>query len=155
MIYYLVGDATRPEVVGKKIITHIVNDAGAWGAGFVVALSRRWPEAERAYRAWYSGFDWTYFGLGEVQFVEVENEITVANMVAQNGVRGGGRLVDYYALQDCLYTVSQRAKEHAASIHMPRIGCGLGGGKWEEVERLIKIELAGLSVYVYDLEVPT
>jgi hypothetical protein len=35
---------------------------------------------------------------------------------------------------------------------MPRIGCGLAGGKWEEIEPIIKETLvkAGLSITVYD-----
>ena len=35
---------------------------------------------------------------------------------------------------------------------MPRIGCGLAGGKWEIVENIIKDEFTkkGVEVYVYD-----
>ena len=41
-IQYRTGDATRPEGDGPKIIAHICNDVGAWGKGFVLALSKRW-----------------------------------------------------------------------------------------------------------------
>ncbi len=36
---------------------------------------------------------------------------------------------------------------------MPRIGCGLAGGKWEEIEPIIQSALLenGIEVYVYDL----
>jgi hypothetical protein len=40
------------------------------------------------------------------------------------------------------------------SIHMPRIGCGLGGGDWSVVEEAILatlVDIYGLSVTVYDL----
>jgi len=43
-IAYVMGDATAPKADGPKIIVHVCNDVGAWGRGFVVALSRRWPE---------------------------------------------------------------------------------------------------------------
>ena len=33
---------------------------------------------------------------------------------------------------------------------MPRIGCGLAGGNWNEVEQIIK-DVASVDVYVYDL----
>src|SRR4029077_8760714 len=33
----------------------VCNDAGGWGKGFVIAVSRRWPEPERRYRAWHRG----------------------------------------------------------------------------------------------------
>lgn len=45
MIQYIKGDATYPERITPesiKIIVHIVNDMGAWGAGFVLALNKRW-----------------------------------------------------------------------------------------------------------------
>lgn len=43
--------------------------------------------------------------------------------------------------------------EQKASIHMPRIGCGLAGGKWEVIEQIIKEELIDkeIAVTVYDL----
>ena len=44
-IRYVTGDATRPEGEGPKIIVHICNDIGAWGRGFVLALSKRFKEA--------------------------------------------------------------------------------------------------------------
>jgi hypothetical protein len=36
---------------------------------------------------------------------------------------------------------------------MPRIGCGLAGGKWEEIGKIVEEEVAniGVSVTVYDL----
>jgi hypothetical protein len=36
---------------------------------------------------------------------------------------------------------------------MPRIGCGLAGGKWEEIEPIIKNTLCekGVAVTIYDL----
>ena len=45
-ISYLVGDATAPKTPGPKMIVHVCNDIGAWGKGFVMALSRRLPEPE-------------------------------------------------------------------------------------------------------------
>jgi len=49
-IHYLIGDATKPDVAGNKIIAHICNDVGGWGKGFVLAISKSWPEPERKYR---------------------------------------------------------------------------------------------------------
>lgn len=43
-IQYLKGDATNPQVEGNKIITHICNDIGGWGKGFVLAISKRWKK---------------------------------------------------------------------------------------------------------------
>lgn len=45
------------------------------------------------------------------------------------------------------------AKERNASVHMPRIGCGLAGGTWEEIEPIIQRTscAAEIDVFVYDL----
>src|ERR1700722_6016752 len=49
----LKGDATSPQARGVKIIAHICNDLGNWGKGFVLAISARWPEPEKAYQQWH------------------------------------------------------------------------------------------------------
>jgi O-acetyl-ADP-ribose deacetylase (regulator of RNase III) len=148
VIRYVVGDATRPLGHGPRIIAHVSNDCGVWGAGFVLAISRRWPEPEREYRAKCPR-------LGMTQFVSVGDGIVVANMVAQSGVgRADGRPLRYVTLAKCLQDVAVYALCHDASAHMPRIGCGLGGGDWHVVEPLIEETLIdrGVEVMVYDLE---
>jgi len=148
-IFYIKGDATRPRGDGKKIICHICNDIGAWGAGFVLALSARWSDPEEAYR------DLTDEErvLGLVQLVPVEDDITVANMIAQHGV--GCHLneppIRYYAVRAALTAVNKAACLTGATLHMPRIGCGLAGGKWEDIEKIIK-EVVTVNTYVYDLK---
>jgi hypothetical protein len=34
------------------VIAYICNDLGGWGKGFVLAISRKWPQPERDYRDW-------------------------------------------------------------------------------------------------------
>ncbi|XXU05921.1 hypothetical protein WMF40_38440 [Sorangium sp. So ce854] len=51
VIDYRTGDATEPAGAGPRIICHVCNDIGGWGRGFVVALSKKWPEPEARYRA--------------------------------------------------------------------------------------------------------
>jgi O-acetyl-ADP-ribose deacetylase (regulator of RNase III) len=48
--------------------------------------------------------------------------------------------------------VAIKAAELDASVHMPRIGCGLAGGDWSRVEPLILRRLVerGVAVTVYD-----
>src|SRR5262249_53591734 len=86
-IDYVIGDATAPVAEGCKIIVHICNDIGAWGRGFVVALSRRWPEPEARYRAWHRGEANAPFELGQVQFVQVKADTWVANLIGQHDIR--------------------------------------------------------------------
>ena len=153
-ITYIRGDATTPSGKGVKVIAHVCNDLGGWGKGFVLALSRRWPEPEKAYRAWHRDRAANDFGLGAVQLVRVDRYIWVANMIGQRGTRTGskGVPVRYEAIDTALAKLADEATELGASVHMPRIGCGLAGGKWSRVEPLIKERLAerGIAVTVYD-----
>src|SRR5581483_5446379 len=120
-------------------ICHVCNDLGGWGQGFVLALSRRWQQPEAEYRAWYAGRNQNDFGLGSVQFVQVAPLVWVANMVAQRGIKRSRSdpPIRYQAVTSCLRRVAEKAAELHASVHMPRIGCGLAGGKWSEIEPLI------------------
>ncbi|MEU3952113.1 macro domain-containing protein [Streptomyces achromogenes] len=153
-ITYVRGDATVPSVKGVKVIAHVCNDIGGWGKGFVLALSRRWPEPEAAYRAWHRDRAHNDFGLGAVQLVRVEPSVWVANMVGQRGVKRGskGVPVRYEAIDTALTRLADEAIRLGASVHMPRIGCGLAGGKWSRVEPLVAGRLAarGIAVTVYD-----
>lgn len=149
-IRYIDGDATAPDAADSAIIVHICNDVGGWGRGFVTALSKRWPEPEAKYRAWHRAGE--EFRLGAVQLVQVEDGLWVANLIGQRGLRGPAP-VRYDAIREGLGAVRQHAQRLKASVHMPRIGCGLAGGRWEEVEPLILDELANedVAVTVYDL----
>ncbi|MEV3890484.1 macro domain-containing protein [Streptomyces griseoincarnatus] len=153
-IRYVRGDATVPSVKGVKVIAHVCNDIGGWGKGFVLALSRRWPEPEAAYRAWHRDRAANDFGLGAVRLVQAERYVWVANMIGQRGVRTGGKGVPvrYEAIDTALDRLAGHALELGASVHMPRIGCGLAGGRWSRVEPLVEDRLVrrGIPVAVYD-----
>lgn len=153
-IQYLKGDATVPQASGVKIIAHICNDIGGWGKGFVLAISKRWPEPEAAYRKWHRERNTNNFGLGSIQVVQVGSYIHVANMIGQRGTKTGsnGVPVRYEAIAKCLATLTEHASRLGAGVHMPRIGCGLAGGSWDKIEPLITDTLSAndVPVYVYD-----
>jgi O-acetyl-ADP-ribose deacetylase (regulator of RNase III) len=153
-ITYVRGDATVPSVKGAKVIAHVCNDIGGWGKGFVLALSRRWPEPEAAYRAWHRDRAHNDFALGAVQLVRVERYVWVANMIGQRGTRTGskGVPVRYEAIGTALGRLAGEVTALGASVHLPRIGCGLAGGKWSRIEPLITERLVrrGIAVTVYD-----
>lgn len=171
-IKYVKGDATRPDLKGLPgLIVHISNSAGGWGAGFVLAISKRWPYPEREYRRWYrEGSDLFAgkFQLGAIQVVPVQGDppLSVINMIAQSGYGKGNRNqhrsnepdsrppIRYDALEQCLTEVGYLIKSgpaQGASVHMPRIGTGLSQGSWDIIEPIIERTLSHASVFVYDL----
>ena len=152
-IQYVTGDATKPSIEGNKIITHICNDIGGWGKGFVMAISKRWKEPEMQYREWYQSKE--NFSLGQVQFVKVSNDTWVANIIGQRDTKrdkDGNPPIRYDAVSSGLEKIGSFATEINASVHMPRIGCGLAGGTWENIEPLIRKNLSdrNVQVTVYD-----
>ncbi len=151
MITYLKGDATDPSAKGAKIIAHVCNDQGGWGRGFVLAISKRWKKPETAYREWFNSGSRDDFNLGNVDFVQVKNDILVANMIAQQGYKTSNSIpIRYEALRKCLEEVCEVAKYNSASVHMPRIGCGLSGGSWDIVGPMIEEIFKDVKVFVYD-----
>ncbi|MDF0606009.1 macro domain-containing protein [Neisseriaceae bacterium TC5R-5] len=158
-IRYVTGDATSPMGDGHKVIVHICNDLGKWGKGFVLAVSKKWPQPEKQYKAAFAQHNQAE--LGEVQFVAVESDITVANIIGQHGISHARNKektppIRYQAVAYGLEQVAGYAKQVAASVHMPRIGCGLAGGNWEQIEPIIQQMLTsqGIAVTVYDLAAP-
>ncbi len=153
LIKYIKGDATRPIAEGNKVIAHICNDIGGWGKGFVTAISKRWKEPEKKYREWFKLQE--SFSLGQVQFVQVETNVWVANIIGQhkiNNDKNGNPPIRYEAVSSGLEKVAQFSNEHNATVHMPRIGCGLAGGTWDKIEPLIIETMTpkNVAVTVYD-----
>lgn len=144
MITYVKGDATAPQGGGCKLLCHIVNNKSAWGAGFVLALSRKWRAPEYYYRRMRKPI------LGNVQFVEVEPDVIVCNMIAQVLGSKDGINIRYMALHKCLIAVNEYAVKHGCSVHAPRFGSGLSGGNWLTVEKMIN-KLINVPVFIYDL----
>lgn len=153
-INYIKGDTTNSTTEGNKIIVHVCNDIGGWGKGFVMAISKRWKQPEQQYREWFKTK--ADFNLGQVQFVQVEEQLWVANLIGQHKINkdeNGNAPIRYEAILLGLEKVGQFANDQKATVHMPRIGCGLAGGTWDKIEPLIKLSLTtkNIQVTVYDL----
>jgi len=153
-ITYLRGDALTPRGHGRKLLVHIVNDATPnWGgSGFATQLRRVHPKIQEDFRTWATAQG--KLRLGAVRIVPINDEVSVATMVAQKGYGISQKpRIRYSALRGCLEQVSSYARQHGMSAHMPRIGAGQAGGSWDIVEELVSGTLcaAGVEVTVYDL----
>ena len=138
-IRYVTGDALSP--VRQKpgapiVIPHVCNNVGAFGAGFALAVARKYPVAKASYQT----MDRLDLGAVRVFPVDPGNGMWIANMIAQDGLPSAKRrvVIDYDALADCLFQVAAECADLGAEVHMPRIGCGLAGGRWERVEAIIQ-----------------
>ena len=160
MINLVQGDAISgaKQTDGYRVITHCCNDCQAWGAGFVVSLSKAFNDVEppfsspeKLYRAWgnagFFGPNRTPFALGNVQFVTVDDGLYVANMIGQHGVgpdKNGNPPVRYNAIKECFEKVLKVCHKiydtfgEYPSIHSPLLGCGLAMGSFDEILGITK-----------------
>lgn len=145
------GDATLPKLINPNktpVIAHVCNNEGGWGAGFVLALSNRYPQAEDRYRSVEKR------ELGDIQFVVLDN-IVIVNMIAQTLDKTPEGMIPlrYGALAICMHQFFDAVEPNTHEIHAPMFGSGLAGGHWPTIEQLIKevwVEDLGFDVTVYE-----
>lgn len=89
--------------------------------------------------------------------MQVEGDVWVANLIGQHKINkdeNDNAPIRYDAVLKRLEKVAEFALEKNATIHMPRIGCGLAGGTWDKIEPLIEEALtaSNIDTYVYDFK---
>lgn len=143
------GDVCQPRGPGRCYIAHVCNDIGAWGAGVAQAIGAVYPVAQQAY------IYWTGRQLGFCQVVPVAKDRYVINMVAQHGLRSSQNRRPFQdeAATQCLLWTAALVKRSGGSLHMPKIGCGLGGAVWSEVQPLIAQACSECDVTIYTKDV--
>lgn len=165
-IINVLGDATEPQRINDGalvIIPHVCNNLGGWGAGFVLALSKKWGRGngpEGIYREYTKPFidAGRKAPMGGTAFwVKEDQKIVVANMLSQNGYKDKAtnpRPLNYPALVKCMEQVTTWALAQEAEIHCPKFGGELAGGDWKFITCLIEdIWLSeGIDVVVYEWE---
>lgn len=150
MIEYIEKDVTT---VGMGIVAHGVNCQHKMASGVAKAIRNKWPIAYERYMANPKGS--TMLGTTHLISVDDQDSLWVANCYTQVFYGyGGGKYADADAIGRCMESLCMYADIYMIPIFMPRIGCGLGGLKWEEV--LPKIEEANkqferVTIYICDL----
>lgn len=164
MITNIEGDVTKSKVSGLKILPHITNSEGKWSSGVVVPIARKWPNTKQEYLNWYDSTDYACpfndesvpFMLGNVQFVQADDETIVANMVAQKGVGGdtiNGKFIPpirYASLREAMERVAELAKKLNAKIIAPWFGTLRAGGSKEVIKQMIEEIWGDLDVTMYE-----
>jgi uncharacterized protein DUF955 len=140
------------------VVAHVVTDAArAWSRrGVAAALTARYPRVARAYRAWAVA-DAEHLRLGKVHAVEErdgDRSVWVASLVAQHGYGPGKTTrLRYDALRSAFATVGELAQRVGAEVHVPRLGAGQAGGRWDiiEDELVSQVGARGVTVIVHTL----
>lgn len=154
MLLYKKLDITTVE---KGIVAHGVNGQFVMGSGVALAIKNKWPIVYTEYVK-YKDFSFVSGLLGDVQFVNIDDKLIVANCFTQM-YYGNTHNVKYArpeAVKTCLQTCIAHCNALGLDLYMPRIGCGLGGLSWSDevlpiVENVSEKLSGNLMLYVCDL----
>jgi O-acetyl-ADP-ribose deacetylase (regulator of RNase III) len=132
------------------VICHQVNARGVMGAGIAKQIRNRFPFAYVDYMKLYQQGKLT---LGTTILSTRLGYPVIAHLVAQDNYGRNGKYTNNRAFRNCLNDLINKLPY--TGIEYPKIGfpfgigCGLGGGKWNEILPLIEKELAGYNVFIY------
>ena len=155
MITYLKGDLLDSNV---DYICHQVNCRGRMGSGIARQIRERFPEVYRVYRERYEDalrvLDSPDRMLGSTDIVQIPGTNQhVVNMYSQRSYgRYGKRYTSYKAFEFILRELKKDIPTDCTIGFPKAIGCGLGGGNWAVISKMIE-EILGESheVYIYEL----
>lgn len=136
-----------------KYICHQVNCRGKMGSGVAKQVRERYPNVYASYQEMCESFGSAL--MGKAQFVKSGNK-TIINLFAQNEYGyDGQKYTDYLALINGFQMISANIPDDE-TIAMPyKIGCGLGGGDWDMVFRIINSSFPDHHIMLYRKDVPT
>ncbi len=137
-----------------QIICHQVNCQGRMGSGVAKQVRERYPTVYGAYMNEYKNGS---LKLGAVVYATAKRDQVIANMCAQDNFGYDGRLyTNYAALQECLNDVNAYAYtafDVKPTIAFPyNLGCGLGGGSWNVVYKMIEETFKNFDVEIWRLD---
>lgn len=122
------------------VVCHQVNCQGVMGSGIAKEVRGRFPEV---YKKFHETYEKKGNKLGNIDVVDVcGGKRFIVNMYSQdNYLPRGVRHTDYAAFEACLLKIKEHFydKRHEITIGFPyKIGCGLGGGNWDIILKLIE-----------------
>lgn len=141
------------DILGSNVdyICHQVNCMNVMGAGIAKVIYTRFPEVKLEYHELCRQVNSAYDLLGRVQIVSpLDTSVKIINIFGQlNYGRSIGHLYTRYdALEKAFLKINQICA--GKRIAFPYgFGCGLAGGNWETVERLMIKYLTNCHVKVY------
>lgn len=148
MVNVISGDILKS---GANVIVHQVNCRGVMGAGLARQIKEKYPEAFTKYKTYCDSFSDKSEMMGTVLFVTCMDGTVIANVFGQLDFGRNGRKTDYHSLKRGLNDVRKYAEKDGLSVAIPhRIGCGLAGGNWNIVYKMITSAFDNYGVTLYE-----
>lgn len=149
MISIISGDLLQAK---EAAICHQVNCQNVMGSGVAKAIFTKWPEVKTEYHRFCNGRRPRDL-LGRIQVVNL-SEFSAGDKVVINifGQLNCGHDKICYTRYDALETAFDeinRVDEFKSLAFPYGFGCGLAGGNWQQVERLMLEHLFNVDVTIY------
>lgn len=147
MIGYQEGDLFE---AGIPVLAQGVNLAGIMGSGIAVEFRRRWPEMYAEYRELCRAGK---LELGRFhQWTAPDQSVTVFNLAIQPEP---GPCATLGAVRESAVRMLFEAEDRGIpAVAVPRIGCGLGGLDWADVNAALMTVAAGGPVRLVVVTLP-
>ena len=147
MIYNMNGNILNCE---QKYIIHQVNCQGNMGAGLAKQLANKYPEIIKPYKDTCLKNLQSKL-LGEVLKTKTKDGKIILNIFGQGYYGAGSKQTNYNALINGLTKIFLNANGDVAIPY--KIGCGLAGGNWTKVYKIIEIlaEDFKYNIYIYKI----
>lgn len=140
------------------IIIHGCNCQGVMGSGVAKQIKEKYPEAYAEYKRQEKRCG---LKVGDIsKFVNsTDGKIIINAMTQYNYGRDNQIYADYNGIRSCLRKISNEINFRKTifnilenpTLAMPKIGCGLGGGDWNIVSKIIEEELVDFEVEIWEL----
>ena len=131
-------------------IVHFVNCKGVWGAGLAAQLKQAHPEAFEKYKKDLAKEKAPVFALGSTSTYRTKDgNKTIISCFTQYDTGVTSRKTEYSAVRSCFLTLS-KTYGFGANVYIPHgVGCGLGGGDWDIVSKIIERYLPDAIICKY------
>lgn len=137
------------------IFVHGCNAQGVMGSGIALQIKEKYPEAFKEYLKTTSHKSYKTNKaqlLGATPWVELKGGPAIVNAIIQEKYgTDGAKYVDYDAIYKSFRFVKALADARKLPVHFPMIGCGRGGGKWEEIAPIIEKALGPVVGHLWIL----
>lgn len=145
----------------ENIIAHQTNCMGVMGGGLAKQIRNKYPQVYKEYKdlciwqkdTYNKGFAKHKYPLGFTQFIKCNDGKTIVNLFGQLGYGTDKQYTEYKALKSSLKALYDAVITNTNdTIAIPyNLGCGLAGGDWNVVYKIIEDVFQDYDVTIYKL----